>query len=176
MDWDCMVNPELIHMDSDCTNFFQQEIEFGWFKAQAAVWDTGQIFFTLIHPFFSLLFASQGYEHWLDLGVSCTVGHKGDGSADDVSKRPCLHVLICTKSLHINAHFWVAKLISGFFKNDWIGWFLSLHGSHAQAVSGNRLLSARQRTVKVCSGDILQPAQVKGVALSWGKKSSAFRS
>lgn len=97
MDWDCMVNPELIHIDSDCTNFFQQEIEFGWFKAEAAVWDTGQIFFTLIHPFFSLLFASQGYEHWLDLGVSCTVGHKGDGSADDVSKRPCLHVLICTK-------------------------------------------------------------------------------
>lgn len=37
MDWDCVVNPELINIDSDYTNFFWQEIEFGWFKAPAAV-------------------------------------------------------------------------------------------------------------------------------------------
>lgn len=37
MDWDCMVNPELINIDSDYTNFFWQEIELGWFKAPAAV-------------------------------------------------------------------------------------------------------------------------------------------
>lgn len=176
MDWDCMVNPELIHIDSDCTNFFQQEIEFGWFKAQAAVWDTGQIFFTLIHPFFLPSLCFPRIWTLIRSGSFLHCGAQRWWLCWWCFQEALLARIIMHKNLHINAHFWVAKLISGFFKNDWIGWFLSLHSSHAQAVSGNRLLSVRQRMVKVCSGDILQPAQVKGVALSWGKKSSAFRS
>lgn len=30
------------------------------------------------------MLASQEHVHWLELGVSCNVGHKGGGSADEV--------------------------------------------------------------------------------------------
>lgn len=168
MDWHCMVNSELKNIDSDYTNFFWQEMDFGWFKAPAAVWDTGRIFFTLIHPFLSLLCFPRMWT-LINLGVSCTGGHKGDCSAADRFQEALLAHINMHKSLHINAHFRVAKLISGFLKNDWICWFL-IPAQFPCPGSIRNLLSGRQRMVNICSGDILKPAGVKGVELCWGKK------